>query len=124
MHPADMEEFGGGKSVSVQIKSQIEPTNDAMQHNQSAVNVARTTLGGGSSSGAPPPGGHTRKGTTSSRGSSPKSLSTRMCPTPPSWLTKTRPARPRTRSRTLGGVSALRGRIGSDDDGMEMIFIL
>ena len=60
-----MEEFGGGKSVSVQIKCQIEPTNDAMQHNQSAVNVARTTLGGGSSSGAPPPGGHTRKGTTS-----------------------------------------------------------
>ena len=65
------------------------------------VNVARTALGGGSSSGAPPPVGHARKGITSSRGSSTRSLSTR-CPTPPPWSTRTRP---RSRSSTLGGAS-------------------
>ena len=75
------------------------------------VNVARTALGGGSSSGAPPPGGHTKKGTTSSRGSSPRSRCTR-CPTPSPWSTRTRPTRP----RTLSGVSASREvRTGSDN---------
>ena len=114
MHPAYTKELGGG-ICSIQIKYKTKMNQLKMRSNRIGVlvNVARTTLGGGSSSGAPPPGGHTRRGTTSRRGSSPRSRCTR-CPTPPSWSTGTRP-----RSTTLGGVSVSKEKIviGSEDDG-------
>ena len=74
-------------SQLVQINCEKEP---AMKMNTTPLgvktNVAAVTLGGGysSPSGTPPPGGPTCSSSTSSS----RRSSTRTCPTPPSWTTR------------------------------------